>query len=64
MSDFSIKQHEDYHGDPICFSIIDEHGHEFTRYPSEEEAIDMLPVCEALAEDEQRRKAKEASNRT
>ena len=54
MFDFRIIRHDDYHGDAICFSIVDKNGHERSRYASEVEAIEWLPYLEALAEDEER----------
>jgi hypothetical protein len=54
MFNFKIIRHDDYHGDPICFSIVDEDGHGRGRFPSEAEAIEWLPYLEALAEDEER----------
>jgi hypothetical protein len=54
MFNFKIIRHDDYHGDPICFSIVDEDGYGRGRFPSEIEAIEWLPYLEALAEDEKR----------
>ena len=54
MFNFKITRHDDIHGDAICFSVVDEDGHSYGRYPSEIEAIEQLPYLEALAEDEKR----------
>jgi hypothetical protein len=35
MFNFKVIRHDDYHGDPICFSIVDEDGHGRGRFPSE-----------------------------
>lgn len=54
MSDFRIIRHDDYHGDAIMFSIVDEDGHEWDRVPSEAEAIYWLSYLEASVDDEER----------
>jgi hypothetical protein len=51
---FKIIRHDDYHGDAICFSVMDADGHERHRCPSEIEAIEWLPYLAALDEDEER----------
>jgi hypothetical protein len=54
MSVFKIVQHNDLHGDAICFCVVDNDGHEHGRFPSEIEAIDWHLYLEALAEYEMR----------
>jgi hypothetical protein len=53
MFNFKIVQHDDLHGDAICF-CVDDDGYERGRFPSEIEAIDWRSYFEALAEDEAR----------
>jgi hypothetical protein len=40
MFNFKIVQHNDLHGDAICFCVMDNDGYERGRFPSEIEAID------------------------
>jgi hypothetical protein len=54
MCNFIIIRHDDYHGDAISFSIMDEDGHECDRVVSEAEALWAVVYFEALAEDEAR----------
>jgi hypothetical protein len=60
MCDFRIIRHDDYHGDAILFSVVDEDGHELRRVPSEAEAIEWVPYLEAWAENEERDRSGEA----
>jgi len=54
MCDFRIIRHDDYHGDAILFSVVDEDGHEHNRCVSEAEAIEWMAYLEAWAENEER----------
>jgi hypothetical protein len=54
MCDFRIIRHNDYHGDAMVFTVVDEEGNECHRFASEADAIDWLPYIEAMAEDEER----------
>ena len=54
MCDFRIIRHDDYHGDAMLFSVVDEDGHELRRVPSEAEAIEWALYLEAWVENEER----------
>jgi hypothetical protein len=54
MCDFRIIRHDDYHGDAILFSVVDEDGREHNRCVSEAEAIEWVVYLEAWAENEER----------
>lgn len=54
MCDFRIIRHDDYHGDAILFSVVDEDGDEYRRCVSEAEAIEWVAYLEARAENEER----------
>ena len=48
MCDFRIIRHDDYHGDAILFSVVDEDGREHNRCVSEAEAIGVGGVPRSL----------------
>ena len=54
MCDFRIIRHDDYHGDAMLFSVVDEDGNELRRVPSEAEAIEWALYLEAWVENEER----------
>jgi hypothetical protein len=57
MYRFRIIRHDDYHGDAMVFSVVDEDGCEHGRFVSEADALE--PHLEAMAKAEARRAAAE-----